>query len=529
MNAVFSNLGDLIDRSRSAADLDKPAIIDLSRGLQGRSVSYRELDDMAARVAGWLSGRGYARGDRIAVLAANCVEFLACFHGILRAGLVAVPVNFKFPPSTIEYVLRDSGARMVFCDAARRDAVPADLPVVCFDAEANHAASGAASKAASSAASNAALPALPQLLASTAAGFASVVPAAGETAMYLYTSGSTGKPKGVVLSHQSHLWVAQTRLAGKDWSSQRLLVAAPLYHMNALALAQFASLAHATVVLLPQFNARSYIEAIAIHRCTWLTSVPPMMAMMMRETDLMQATDFSCVQFIRMGSAPVTQSLIDQLRAYFPKASILNGYGTTEAGPVVFGPHPKGVAQPELSVGYPHPQVSLRIQGGGDEGVLEMKSPANMDGYHNLPELTRKVMTADGYYVTGDVFRRDADGFHYFVGRTDDMFVSGAENLYPGEIEKMLERHAAVEQACVVPVPDDIKGTKPVAFIVLKAGADATEQQIKDHALAHAPAYAHPRRVWFVREMPLSGTNKIERKTTLQMALDRLAVEGPLA
>jgi acyl-CoA synthetase (AMP-forming)/AMP-acid ligase II len=220
--------------------------------------------------------------------------------------------------------------------------------------------------------------------------------------------------------------------------------------MNALALAQFASLAHATVVLLPQFNARSYIEAIAIHRCTWLTSVPPMMAMMMRETDLMQATDFSCVQFIRMGSAPVTQSLIDQLRAYFPKASILNGYGTTEAGPVVFGPHPKGVAQPELSVGYPHPQVSLRIQGGGDEGVLEMKSPANMDGYHNLPELTRKVMTADGYYITGDVFRRDADGFHYFVGRTDDMFVSGAENLYPGEIEKMLERHAAVEQACVV-------------------------------------------------------------------------------
>ena len=212
MNAVFGNLGDLIDRSRSAADLDKPAIIDLSRGLQGRSVSYRELDDMAARVAGWLSGRGYARGDRIAVLAANCVEFLACFHGILRAGLVAVPVNFKFPPSTIEYVLRDSDARMVFCDAARRDAVPADLPAVCFDA------SGAQS---SNATLNSALPDLPQLLASTAAGFASIVPAAGETAMYLYTSGSTGKPKGVVLSHQSHLWVAQTRLAGKDWSSQR--------------------------------------------------------------------------------------------------------------------------------------------------------------------------------------------------------------------------------------------------------------------------------------------------------------------
>src|SRR5690349_22322118 len=126
-----------------------------------------------------------------------------------------------------------------------------------------------------------------------------------------------------------------------------------------------------------------------------------------------------------MGSAPITQSLVDQVRAAFPKAQIGNGYGTTEAGPVVFGPHPQGLKQPELSPGAAHPAVQLRLMRNGqetDEGELEMKCGALMTHYHKLPETTAKVMTPDGYYRTSDVFRRDADGFFFFVGRVDDMF-----------------------------------------------------------------------------------------------------------
>src|SRR6185369_6186411 len=130
--------------------------------------------------------------------------------------------------------------------------------------------------------------------------FAAVTPATNEVAVFLYTSGSTGRPKGVVLSHQSHIWVAETRLEGQGLSRHRYLIAAPLYHMNALALSMLASIAHATVVLLPQFNAVAYIEAIGRYRCTWLTAVPPMIAMMLRETEALGRADFSSVEFIRM-------------------------------------------------------------------------------------------------------------------------------------------------------------------------------------------------------------------------------------
>jgi long-chain acyl-CoA synthetase len=317
----------------------------------------------------------------------------------------------------------------------------------------------------------------------------------------------------------------ETRLA-PNLDRHRYLIAAPLYHMNALALAKLACAAHATIVLLPQFSARAYIEAIGRYRCTWLTAVPPMIAMMLREHDLIARTDLSSVEFIRMGSAPVSHSLMEAIRHALPQASVTNAYGTTEAGPVVFGPHPNGLPQPEMSVGTPHPQVALRLVDGderdADQGVLEMKCPALMNGYHNRPDVA-PPFTADGFYVTGDVFRRDADGFHYFVGRTDDMFVSGGENIYPADVERMLERHPDVAQAAVVPIDDEIKGQKPVAFVVPKGERRPSEDEIKRFALANAPAYAHPRFVWFADELPLASTNKVDRNALRRLAEQRLA------
>jgi long-chain acyl-CoA synthetase len=250
-----------------------------------------------------------------------------------------------------------------------------------------------------------------------------------------------------------------------------------------------------------------------------------MIAMMLREHDLMARTDLSSVKLVRMGSAPVSQSLMTALHQALPAAMATNAYGTTEAGPVVFGPHPDGLPQPEMSVGYPHRQVALRlIDDNGcvaDQGALEMKCPAVMLGYHNRPDLPPPI-TADGFYRTGDVFRRDAQGFHYFVGRNDDMFVCGGENIYPGDVERMLEHHPAVAQACVVPVDDDIKGQKPVAFIVVKAGETPDAEDIKRFALAHAPAYQHPRFVWLLDRLPLSSTNKIDRTALKREAAMRV-------
>jgi long-chain acyl-CoA synthetase len=496
----FTNLGDVIVRDR---DLDKVAVIDLG-GEQGpRELTYAQLDAMANAVARALLKRGLKRGERVAILSANRAEYLAGYFGIMRAGLVAVPVNFKFPRQTIHFIMRDAGARFVFCDRPRRADCPEGLPAMTFDGE-------------DSEGFEAFLDPGP---------FEAVTPMPNEPAMFLYTSGSTGTPKGVVLSHQSHIWVVETRLA-PDLGRHRYLIAAPLYHMNALALSSLACAAHATNVLLPQFTARAYIDAIERYRATWLTAVPPMIAMMLREKELLARTDLSSVEFIRMGSAPVSVSLMEAIHHALPHAAVTNAYGTTEAGPVVFGPHPKGLPQPEMSVGYPHPRVELRLADGdnrnAEQGVLEMKCPAMMNGYHNRPDV-RPPFTEDGFYITGDVFRRDGNGFHYFVGRTDDMFVSGGENIYPADVERLLERHPDIAQAAVVPIDDDIKGQKPVAFVIRKPGRAPSEDEIKRFALANAPAYQHPRHVWFVDELPLASTNKVDRSALHQDAEKRIA------
>jgi long-chain acyl-CoA synthetase len=483
----YDNQGDAISRDVAR---DAVALIDAGGNGSERIYTYGDIVRLSGAVARALQKRGLKRGERVAILSANRAEFLFTFLGTMQAGLVSVPVNYKLPAETVAYIVDDCDARLVIGDDARLPLAPDNVPKISFD-------SGF----------DAFLDEGP---------FTPVKMKPEEPAMFLYTSGSTGRPKGVVLSHYSHLWAISQRVRRPVPIGQRSLVAAPLYHMNGLAMCQTTFSQGDTVVLLPQFTTKGYIEAAAKHHVAFLTSVPTMIAMMLRERELLATSDLSAVEAVRMGSAPITQALIDQVRKAFPKAAISNGYGTTEAGPVVFGPHPKGIAQPELSTGYPHPEVQLRLVRDGkevqDEGALEMKCGALMTHYHKLPEATAKAMTSDGYYRTSDVFRRDENGFFFFVGRVDDMFVCGGENIYPGEVEKMLERHPGIHQAAVIPVPDELKGHKPIAFVVKSPGTAIDEQAIKTYALANTPAYQHPRRVFFVDEMPLAGTNKIDKR-----------------
>lgn len=492
-----ANLGSVIDPDR---DPNKIALIDVGRDGQALKYTYGQISQLADAVARGLLARGLRPGDSVAILAFNSAAFLVTHYGIMRAGMVSVPVNFKLPAHTVEYVIRDCGAKLVYVDLAHAHLLPPDIPSLTLDGCGDGSFQAALDPG----------------------PFKQHVPDPKAPAMILYTSGSTGRPKGVVLSHRSHIWVANT-LAANVTPDQRLLVSAPMYHMNALMMCAIAPRAHASIVLLPQFNARAYIEAVAAWRCTWLTSVPTMFALIVREKEALARADFSSVEFVSMASAPLTQALYDEVKSLFPNANVRNLFGTTEAGPVVFAPHPQGLPMPDLSTGCASPHVEIRLVGDdgkeGDQGVLQIRCPGLMNGYLNLEAATRKALTDDGYYISGDVFRRDPDGFFYFVGRADDMFVCGGENVYPVEVEDLLESHPDIDQACVVAVPDSIKGAKPVAFVVVRKGAQLTESMVREHCLANGPAYQHPRRITFLASLPLAGTNKVDRNALQAQAI----------
>lgn len=487
-----TNLGDIIAND----SLDKVGLIDLRSG--AREWTFRQLDEGANAVALGLLAKGYARGVSIAILAENCVEFVLAYLGIMRAGMVAVPINYRLPADTIAYILRDSAAVAVIVDAQRLAAVPPTY--VTFNIDATGEGSFAA------------------LL--RPGSFLAVQPDGEEIAEILYTSGSTGRPKGVPLSHAGQLWALARYVNAQAGEQDCTLVVAPMYHMNGLFFTTVALANQWLNVLMPRFDARAYLHNVARYRCTILSGIPSMFALMARERELLATLDLSSPQRITIGSAPLTEALIERVRSIFPNATITNSYGSTEAGPYVFGPHPAGLPRPALALGHPLPDVEWRLVNGAgsDEGELQMRTPALFKGYLHLPQATAEKLS-DGWYMTGDVMRRDENGFLFFVGRADDMFSCGGENVYPGEVEKLLERHPAVVQAAVLPVPDEIKGQIPIAFVVTTPGADVTEAQLKQFTLREGPAFSHPRAIVFVDSLPVGGSHKIDKRQLLQQAL----------
>jgi acyl-CoA synthetase (AMP-forming)/AMP-acid ligase II len=472
------------------------ALVDLSRPATPRDIGYDALDAGCDAVAGALVARGLGPGDRVGILALNRPEYIETLFGTMRAGCVPVPLNVKLPAETLAYIARDAGLRLLFVDAGHRAVAPADVPAVDFDTSYGEFAKPGR--------------------------FTAHVPGPHDLCLQPYTSGSTGRPKGVLLDHAGQAWQIPTLVRARSLTpADRILVAAPLYHKNALVWAKVGLAAGSALVLLARFDARLYVDAIGRYRVTTLSGVPTMFQLILREREALEAIDRTTVRRIGVGSAPASPALFEALTRTFPNAVATNGYGVTEGGPVMFASHPDGRPRPLGSIGYPLEGAEVRLVGESPEqGVLHTRNPGVMRGYHNLPEETARRLR-DGWFDTGDICRRDADGFYYFVGRADDMFVCGGENIYPGEVEAMLERHPDIVQAAVIAVEHELKGQVPVAFVVPRPGARLGEQDVKAWALAHGPAYQHPRRVLVVTELPLAGTNKIDRAALKAQAAPR--------
>jgi long-chain acyl-CoA synthetase len=493
MNDPVKNLGYLGAEYRHDQRI---AVIDLWDPENPREIDYPTYHASCDAVARGLVARGFKPGDRIGLLCSNRVEFLEIFFGAMRAGIVPVSIGVLLPAETVSWIIQDSDVKLVFSESSLRAKLPAEVPTIDIDAEGGLAAFKDPGE------------------------FTPFVPDHDSVAFQPYTSGSTGRPKGVELSHRAHSWVAETISRDRDFApSDRMIVAAPLYHKHAMNSIKCVLVGGSTVVLMRKFDPRAYIVAINRFRTTVVSGVPTIFAMMLQQRDLLAGNDYSFVRLATMGGAPATDTLIDAVAEAFPNADIVQIFGITEASAALFGRHPERAERPRHSIGWPIAGNDFRLVGGDDEnfGTLHVRGPGMMNGYHNNPVEMEKRLK-DGWFNTGDILRRDATGWYYFIGRSDDMFVSSGHNIYPSEVEVMLERHADVEQAIVVPAPDEIKYRIPYAFVVKRDGSDLSEEAVKAYALENAPPYQYPRRVVFVKSMPMNGIGKIDRKDLVAQA-----------
>ena len=474
----------------------------------GRELTYGELDDRARRFAGLLPTMGVKPGDTVALATGNDWRFVECLLGTLMAGAVALLVNVKLSRETLAYISRHSDTRLIVADAAIGDRITA---------------------MASASPGLKAILAIGEGLGGEATDYDGALASAtpleevsitdpDSLALLMYTSGSTGMPKGCMLSHSNTWWQARSsaRCMLMDRSDVGLVMG-PLYHANALwAILLPMLFVGGGFVVLSQFERRSVLETIERFRITYTSGTPSMYSLILADPEI-DRFDLSSIQLLQCGSAPVPEELMSRLRTRF-RCEVVETYGLTEAGANVLTPR-WGVKKLG-STGLPVPDVEIKITvsehperecGPGEVGELWSRSPANALGYLHEPQLTGERFWPGGWMRTGDLMRRDEQGYCFFCGRTDDMISVGGENVYPKEVETIVLSHPAVGDVAVVPAAHPIKGFAPVAFVVLKPGVKATENEIKQHFIAHGPAYAHPRRVFFTDVLPLSSTNKLDR------------------
>ena len=494
------NLGYLFD-SALALTPSKAAVF------QGDTVlTFAELDARANRMANVLAGLGVGAGDGVALLFNNDFRFLETLFGAMRLGAVAVPLNIRMGDEALRYVAEDSEAHVLVASAAlaeRGRALASRIPAIK-----ELIADGPAAE--DVLAYEPALAAASPTLARRATAF-------DEVCMQPYTSGSTGKPKGVLLTHGGQIWntdIMRKALMADD--TERALIAVPLYHKNAMvgAVKPFL-IACGSLVILPGFDALEVIRAIDRYEVTYLTGVPAMYKMILAEKDALARHDVSSVRFAMCGSAEVPEELLEEFGRVFG-APIAESYGLTEGGPVPIVNTRWGLKK-RGSCGLAFPGCDVRlVDGAGAEvgvdevGELVTRNPGLAKGYWKLPEATARKFR-DGWLATGDLMRRDADGYYYFVGRRDDMINVAGENVYPKEVEDILLQHPNLRDACVVPAPHGVKGEVPVAFVVARDASLTSEDDVRKFFLARGAPYAHPRRVVVLDALPLGGTGKVDR------------------
>ena len=477
---------------------DKPALI---HG-DGEIMTYRRLADGADRVSSMLWHRGVRKGDRVAFLGENCPEFIQVLFGAAQLGAVFVPINTRLAPPEITHVLTDSGARVLIHDVALADRIADGVA----EARVAHViATGDGENE------------LGGQLARATGGHADAEVVLEDPAAILYTSGTTGKAKGAVLTHQNLTWVALNCLVDYDVvSTDVALMISPLFHAASLGMGALPVLLKgATIVLEKGFEPGRALELIERHGVTMLSGVPTTYQLM-ADHPRWPSTDLSTLKKLTCGGSAVPTRI---LNAYEERGlSFSQGYGMTETSPGATSLAPEMTRAKQGSVGLAHFFTDVRIADEhgamvprGTVGEIEITGPNVFAGYLNLPEATDAAFSPDGWYRTGDMGYLDADGYLYIADRLKDMIISGGENIYPAEVENLINDIDGVTGVAVIGVPDDTWGEVPWAVLTLKEGATVTLDDVRTRLDGRIARFKLPKNVVIVDELPRTASGKVRK------------------
>jgi malonyl-CoA/methylmalonyl-CoA synthetase len=503
---------NLYEKIRASAPPD-PARL-LLETPAGRRFSYGGLDRLSGRIANALQSRGVAAGDRVAVQVEKSPEVILLYLACLRMGAVYLPLNTAYTLAELDYFFGDAEPAAIVCDPERAAGI-AELPaaraasVLTLDAHGR----GSLSEAASSA----------------AASFAIVPRGADDLAAILYTSGTTGRAKGAMLSHGN---LAANALTLRDaWgfsAADVLLHMLPIYHTHGLFVAiNTVLLAGARMIWLPRFDPDQVIAALP--QASVLMGVPTHYIRLLGRADFTGRVAENVRLFIS-GSAPLLEETFHAFEARTGQR-ILERYGMTETG--MNASNPLRGERRAGTVGPALPGVELRVADdagrvlpAGETGVLEVRGPNVFKGYWRLAEKTREEFRGDGFFITGDIARIDADGYVTIVGRAKDLIISGGLNVYPKEIESVIDAQDGVAESAVIGVPHPDFGEGVLAVVKRQGAAALDADAIIAATRTQLAAFKTPKRVVFVDELPRNAMGKVQKNLLRETYRDAFRAES---
>jgi len=461
--------------------------------LDDLQIPYAVLEQGSRKAAGMLAARGIEPGDRIGLMLPNVPYFPFLFYGALRAGAIVVPMNPLLKEREVAFHLGDSGAKLLF--AWHQFAAPAEAGAIAADADFIPVEAGEIEK---------------ELFAAEALDDL-VERDDDDTALILYTSGTTGTPKGAELTH-GNLGAATEIAVGlvDKGPSDVSFGGLPLFHVFGLTSGLTATVrVGACLTLLPRFDPQKALDMLARDQVTTFLGVPTMYAALLYHPGADQA-DASSLDLCVSGGAAMPVEVMRGFEAQFG-CKVLEGYGLSESTAIASFNRPDRERKPG-SIGIAVPDTEMRLADEAEGiGEILVKGPTVMKGYWQRPDATAETLD-DGWLRTGDMARVDDEGYFYIVDRKKELVIRGGFNVYPREVEEVFYEHDAVREAAVLGVPDESLGEEIAAAVVLRDGASATPEELRDYVKGRVAAYKYPRRVWLADELPKGPTGKVLKR-----------------